>query len=125
MRDRAAERRLRCCARRVGVDELEVARRLGEVVDGLLCHSDPVGDADLLADQAPDIGERDFLRHVVILMEGSQLNCSCLAQALEARRYDCRKLLGAVARRTTVTVVGDRAAFAAAADHDKSRMDLP
>jgi hypothetical protein len=49
MRDRAAKRRLRrpLC---VNVNELVIAAQVGEGVDPIPCHLEPLADANLLAD---------------------------------------------------------------------------
>jgi hypothetical protein len=56
VRNRAAERRLRC-GRGVGVDELPVLGRLGEGVDAALLDAQPGRNADFLANLGADLVE--------------------------------------------------------------------
>ena len=57
MGDGAAERRMASGGDRVGVDELPIFGRFGEVADAVLADLDPVGRADRLADLSADIIE--------------------------------------------------------------------
>ena len=55
VRDRRLERRLGRRARRVDVDPLVIAGRVGELIDALLRDLEPVADGDLLADAVASV----------------------------------------------------------------------